>query len=171
MLKPSIIYLITIKQLGLLNLSIKLMKMRMLQRQDDYCSNLVSSTEITCQKTKNYCSYLYNAEPAVACKLWQVSHCPRQGRVNSGKHSWTLGGVQWSWWPNCPFDCANAIRPPCWQETYNDYRLTLFYTSYEFDLSIHIWSNPVRTIFKRTSIHLISICAVIWNSKARFWNH
>ena len=34
-----------------------------------YCSNLVSSTEITCQKTKNYCSHLYNAEPAVACKL------------------------------------------------------------------------------------------------------
>ena len=159
MLKPSIIYLITIKQLGLLNLSITLMKMPMLQRQDGYCSNLVSSTEITCQKTKQYCSYCCYIKSEVPGKLWQVSHFPRQGGVNSGKHSWTLGGVQWRRWPNCPVDCANAIRPPCWQETYNDYRVTLFYTSHEFDLSIHILSNPVRTIFKRTPIHVISICA------------
>ncbi|NCZ65167.1 MAG: hypothetical protein EBY64_01880 [Rhodobacteraceae bacterium] len=26
--------------------------------------------------------------------LFEFSHCPRQGGVNSGKHSWTLGGVQ-----------------------------------------------------------------------------
>ena len=84
----------TIKHLGLLNLSITLMKMRMLQRTGRLLFDLASSTEITCQKTKNYCSRCCCVKSAVTCKLWQVSHCPRQGGVNSGKHSWTLGGVQ-----------------------------------------------------------------------------
>jgi len=130
------------------------MKITISQRQDAHCSNLASSTETTCQKNKKHFSAGCRVKLAVTCKLWQVSHCPRQGGVNSGKHSWTLGGVQWSWWPNHPVDCANAIEPPCWQETFNNYGLT--------HCSTHMSLNWANTPYPMECAQFFSTIISIW---------